>query len=170
MFKQFMIDSKISREDYDKQMLELRTELIRTQYKFKEYNRPMLLVLTGVDGAGKGEMVNALADVMDSRLLEVATFWQETDEETERPYYWRFWNNMPMGGKLGIYFNGWYERTIRKYMSGDDDETIFLDKMKTAEKTRKDAGTRRNSYSQDMGSNRQKRNKRKGMKKLAKKV
>ncbi len=82
-------------------------------------------------------MVNALADVMDSRLLEVATFWQETDEETERPYYWRFWNNMPMGGKLGIYFNGWYERTIRKYMSGDDDETIFLDKMKTAEKLEK---------------------------------
>lgn len=137
MFKQFQTDIKMSKDEYEKRLLELRTELIRTQYKFKDYKRPMILVLTGLDGAGKGDMVNALADVMDSRLLEVATFWQETDEEAERPYYFRFWNSMPMGGKLGVYFNGWYERTIRKYIDGDDTENIFLDKMKNAEKFEK---------------------------------
>ena len=132
MFEDFKPDEKISKEDYEKQLLELRTDLIRTQYKFKEYKRPMLLVLTGLDGAGKGEMSNALADVMDSRLLEVNTFWQESSEETERPYYWRFWNAMPMGGKLGVYFNGWYERCIRKHIDGEDTNEEYITKLKEA--------------------------------------
>jgi polyphosphate:AMP phosphotransferase len=132
MFEDFKPDGKISKEDYEKQLLELRTDIIRTQYKFKGYKRPMLLVLTGLDGAGKGEMANALADVMDSRLLEVNTFWQESSEETERPYYWRFWNAMPMGGKLGIYFNGWYERCIRKHIDGEDSDEAYIAKLKEA--------------------------------------
>jgi len=133
MFKQFETEGKMTKEEYEKEMLEIRTELIRTQYKFKEYKRPMILVLTGLDGAGKGEMANALADVMDSRLLEVSTFWQETDEATERPYYWRFWNEMPMGGKLGVYFNGWYERCIRKHIESDESDEVFTAKLKDAE-------------------------------------
>lgn len=96
-----------------------------------------MLVLTGLDGAGKGEMVNALADVMDSRLMEVSTFWRETGEEEERPYYWRFWNNMPMGGKLGVYFNGWYEKTLRKYIETDESPEVLKDKLKYAEKFEK---------------------------------
>lgn len=132
MFEEFKSDEKLTKDEYEKQLLELRTDLIKTQYLFKEYKRPMLLVLTGLDGAGKGEMVNALADVMDSRLMEVNTFWQESSEEAERPYYWRFWNAMPMGGKLGIYFNGWYERSIRKNIEGEDSDETFIKKLKEA--------------------------------------
>jgi len=137
MFEDFMKSEEMDKQDYEKRLLELRTELIRTQYRFKDYRRPMILVLSGMDGAGKGEMVNALADVMDSRLLEVATFWQETEEEKDRPYYFRFWNAMPMGGKLGVYFNGWYERVIRKHIEGDESDTEFAEKLKDAEKFEK---------------------------------
>lgn len=133
MFSELVKKSKLSDTDFDKELLELRTDIIRTQYKFKEYKRPMLLILTGLDGAGKGEMVSALADVMDSRLLEVVTFWQETDDEKDRPYYWRFWNAMPMGGRLGLYFNGWYERLIRtRTETGEPDDT-YISKLKYAE-------------------------------------
>jgi len=132
MFEEFKPNTKMSKEEYESRLLELRTDIIRTQYKFKEYKRPMLLVLTGLDGAGKGEMVNALADVMDSRLLEVNTFWQESSDEADRPYYWRFWNAMPMGGKLGVYFNGWYERSIRKHIEKDESEEHYAEKLKEA--------------------------------------
>ncbi|XOB65706.1 polyphosphate:AMP phosphotransferase [Deferribacteres bacterium DY0037] len=134
MFEGFLTDSKMPKEEYEAKLLELRTDLIRTQYKFKEYKRPMLLVLTGIDGAGKGDMVNALADVMDSRLMEVKTFWEESSEEAERPYYWRFWNAMPMGGKLGVFFNGWYERAIRMQIEGEEPEAAFVRKMEEAAK------------------------------------
>jgi len=132
MFDQFKTNGKMTREEYDQRLLELRTDIILTQYQFKEYKRPMLLILTGLDGAGKGEMANALADVMDSRLLEVNTFWKDSDEEEERPYYWRFWANMPMGGKLGVYFNGWYERLIRRYIEEEDSEEIYQNKLQSA--------------------------------------
>lgn len=137
MLDDFLNKKKMTKEDYESELLNLRTELIRTQYEFRDYKRPMVLVLTGVDGAGKGEMANALADVMDSRLMEVSTFWQETDEAKDRPYYWRFWNEMPMGGKLGVYFNGWYERLIRKHIESDETDQMYLDKLKEAEKFEK---------------------------------
>lgn len=134
MFEEFLNDGKMSKEEYEQKLLELRTDIINTQYEFKNYKRPMILVLTGLDGAGKGEMANALADVMDSRLLEVCTFWAETDEEKERPYYWRFWNEMPMGGKMGVYFNGWYERLIRQRLESDESDEEFTRKLERAEK------------------------------------
>lgn len=137
MFNDFKSEEKMSKEDYEAQLLELRTELIRTQYKFKEYKRPMLLVLTGLDGAGKGEMTNSLSDVMDSRLLDVNTFWEDSGSQADRPYYWRFWEGMPMGGNLGIYFNGWYERPIRKRIEEEDSEEDFIKKLETAAKFEK---------------------------------
>lgn len=134
MLEDFEKGTEISKEEYEKELLELRTELIKTQYLFRKYKRPMILVLTGLDGAGKGEMVNTLADVMDSRLMEVSTFWQETDEENERPYHWRFWNAMPTGGKLGVYFNGWYEKLIRTNIETDETDEHYIEMLKSAEK------------------------------------
>jgi len=121
----------MTKADYESELLKLRTELIKVQYAFKEYKRPMILILSGMDGAGKGELVNFLADIMDTRLIETSTFWQESDEESERPYYFRFWNRMPAGGKLGIYFNGWYDRMMRKNIDGGDDD-IFIYRLREA--------------------------------------
>lgn len=48
MFSEFQTNGKMSKEDYDKELLEIRTELIKTQYLFKEYKRP---IFAGTDRA-----------------------------------------------------------------------------------------------------------------------
>ena len=35
-----------------------------------------------------------------------------TDEERERPEYWRFWRALPPRGKIGIFFGGWHTAPI----------------------------------------------------------
>lgn len=132
MLESYEKNEKISKETYETELQRLRTELIDAQYEFKKYKRPMIVILTGLDGSGKGDLVNFMADIMDTRLLETSTFWQETDEERERPYYFRFWNAMPMGGKLGIYFNGWYDRAIKSYLDGTDSADTFEKKLEEA--------------------------------------
>ncbi|MGE4267690.1 MAG: polyphosphate:AMP phosphotransferase [Deferribacterales bacterium] len=125
MLESFKESEILSKDQYTQELNNLRTQLIDAQYEFKKYKRPMIVILTGLDGAGKGELVNFMADIMDTRLIETSTFWQETDEERERPYYFRYWNAMPPGGKLGIFFNGWYDRTIRRALESNDDPEAF---------------------------------------------
>jgi polyphosphate:AMP phosphotransferase len=42
------------------------------------------------------------------RGLETIALDSLTDEERERPYYWRFWRQLPARGRIGIFFGGWY--------------------------------------------------------------
>jgi AMP-polyphosphate phosphotransferase len=72
----------------------------------------MIILIAGVDGAGKGETVNLLHEWMDPRGLEAHAFGDPTDEESERPPNWRFWRVMPPKGRIGIFFGAWYADEI----------------------------------------------------------
>ena len=39
----------------------------------------MIILLSGVEGAGKGQVVNRLNQWLDSRGIETNAFWDETD-------------------------------------------------------------------------------------------
>jgi thymidylate kinase len=45
----------------------------------------VIILINGIEGAGKGETVKLLNEWMDPRLIEVRTFDQQTDEELARP-------------------------------------------------------------------------------------
>ena len=66
------------------------------------------IIVSGIDAAGRGDVVNALNEWLDTRGLETIALDSLTDEEHERPYYWRFWRQLPARGRIGIFFGGWY--------------------------------------------------------------
>ena len=68
--------------------------------------------MSGVEGAGKGGVVNRLSKWLDARGMQTIAFWDESDEEQERPYFWRFWRSLPPRGTIGIMFGSWYTRPI----------------------------------------------------------
>ena len=37
-----------------------------------------------------------------------------SDEEIERPRFWRFWRVLPPRGKIGIFFGSWYTYPIAR--------------------------------------------------------
>ncbi len=73
---------------------------------------PILLLSGGVDGGGKGEVVNLLLEWMDPRHIQVRAMGVPTDEERERPPMWRFWRALPPRGKTGVFFGSWYTAPI----------------------------------------------------------
>ncbi|MBI3893197.1 MAG: polyphosphate:AMP phosphotransferase [Candidatus Wallbacteria bacterium] len=119
MFAAAELGRKLSKEEYDKDEPVLRNELLEAQMELAKSKFPVVLLVGGVDAAGKGETVNMLLEWMDPRHIEVNSFGIPSDEEAERPYFWRFWRALPPRGKLGVFYGSWYTDLIVGGALGD---------------------------------------------------
>ncbi len=136
MFEAAELGRTLSKADFKQAEPELRARLLEAQRRARAAGLPVLLVITGVAGAGKGELVNRLHEWLDSRNVRTHVFWDETDEEKQRPRWWRYWRAMPAAGEIGILFGGWYARLIddaRQGRAGDDDIESELDRIREVE-------------------------------------
>lgn len=112
MFEGAELGLKLAKEEFDRREPELHQQLLALQRRVREADFPVIVIVSGVEGAGKGDVVSLLHRWMDVRGLETQAFWDETDEERMRPRYWRFWRAMPPKGRIGILFGSWYTRPI----------------------------------------------------------
>jgi polyphosphate:AMP phosphotransferase len=122
MFATSKIGRSLKKASYKAEVEDLRTELLEAQIGLREHNIPLYVIIAGIEGAGKGEVVNRLDEWLDTRGVEVYAFWEESDEERMRPRAWRFWRAMPRRGEIGIYFGSWYQRPIEEFFRGNWDE------------------------------------------------
>jgi AMP-polyphosphate phosphotransferase len=102
----------LSKQAYKAQVLLLREELLAVQQRLRQAPFPVVVLFSGVDGAGKGETVNLLHEWMDPRWLHTHAYGEPSDEERERPEHWRFWRDLPPKGQIGILMNAWYAAPI----------------------------------------------------------
>ncbi len=114
MFESAEIGHAIDKATFDAAVPELREALLEAQYELKQQARfPVIILLNGIEGAGKGETVKLLNEWMDPRLIQVSTFDQQTDEELARPPAWRYWRQLPAKGSTGIFFGNWYSQMLQ---------------------------------------------------------
>jgi polyphosphate:AMP phosphotransferase len=119
MFESAEVGHRIPKAEYARREPELREALLKAQCRLLEEARfPVLIVIGGVDGAGKGETVNLLNEWMDPRHIVTHAFGAPTSEEGQRPPMWRFWQALPPKGKIGILFGSWYTEPIVQRADG----------------------------------------------------
>lgn len=107
-------EKHLSRKAYHARVPGLREELVQLQVALKDAPFRVLLILAGVDGAGRGELINTLNGWLDPRGVETFAFNEPTDEERERPLMWRYWRSLPTHGRIGIFAGSWYTETLRE--------------------------------------------------------
>lgn len=113
MFESAEIGHSIPKEEYRKREAVLREDLLKAQYDLlADAKFPVVIIIGGVDGAGKGETVNLLNEWMDPRHIVTRAFGEMSDEESERPPMWRFWRALPPKGRIGVLFGSWYTAPI----------------------------------------------------------
>ena len=113
MFESADLAHKVDKAVYRREEPKLREALLNAQFDLAQNARfPVLIVIGGVDGAGKGETVNLLNEWMDPRHIQTHAFPEPSDEERERPHMWRFWRALPPKGKIGILFGAWHSQSI----------------------------------------------------------
>ncbi len=119
MFESAELGHKIDKETYKKAVPQLRAGLLDAQYELKEQGKiPVIILVSGQDGAGKGETINILYEWMDPRYLSTLAFSAPSDEERQRPFMWRYWRALPPKGRIGIFAGSWYSSPIHDHIEG----------------------------------------------------
>ena len=125
MFEAAELGRKLSKKEFQTIEPDLHTRLLDAQQLLKKSNTSVIIIVSGVEGAGKGEVVNRLSEWLDTRDINTTAFWEETDEQRLRPDYWRFWRTLPARGTMGIMFGSWYTRPIIERVFGKIDDGDF---------------------------------------------
>jgi polyphosphate kinase 2 (PPK2 family) len=113
MFETAELGHTIAKTVFNRAVPKLRSDLLDVQYRLKENGTfPVIVLISGVRGAGKGETVNLLNEWMDPRHILTHAFDTPSDEERDRPPMWRYWRALPPKGKIGILFGSWYTAPI----------------------------------------------------------
>ena len=121
MFEAAELGRKVSREEFDAMAPQLRTELLELQRRVRQADFPVIVVFAGVDGAGKNETANLLNEWLDPRWTQTRAYGQPSDEERERPPFWRYWRDLPPKGKIGMFLSSWYHPPLMERVHGHMD-------------------------------------------------
>jgi len=112
VFETAELGRSVGREEYESEVRTLRLQLLEAQRDLQQAGVPVIVLLGGADGAGKGETVSRVLEWLDTRGLDVHAFGPPTDEERERPRWWRYWMRLPPRGRIGIFFGSWYSEPL----------------------------------------------------------
>ncbi len=109
MFAEAEADPSLSKEAFKPLEARLRVALLNAQYqRLQKADKTLLIVIAGIDGAGKGATVNLLNEWMDPRHIKTLAYGPREGAALERPPFWRYWHDLPPKGSTGIVFGSWY--------------------------------------------------------------
>jgi len=127
MFETAELGRSVSRREFNKTAPVLREQLLELQNELRERRHfQVIMLFAGVDGAGKGETVSVLNAWMDPRWLVSLAYDEPTDEERERPEFWRYWRDLPPRGRIGMFLSAWYHQPVLDRVYGTVDEASFM--------------------------------------------
>jgi polyphosphate:AMP phosphotransferase len=112
MLEKVDLKKKLDKADYKKVISELRTHVGALQRRARDLNIPVVVVFEGWKAAGKGTLINELLQSLDPRGFQVFPIHEPSDEESVRPYFWRFWTKIPAKGRIAIFDRSWYRRVL----------------------------------------------------------
>lgn len=112
MFESAEVGRSVDKKAYAKRVPELRSAILKAQQALAATRLRLVIVVGGVEGGGKTELARRFLDWMDPRGLRVEAYGEPSDEERERPEYWRYWRTLPPAGHGAILVGSWYTRPI----------------------------------------------------------
>ncbi|GGP26797.1 polyphosphate:AMP phosphotransferase [Silvimonas amylolytica] len=113
MFEAAELGHHIDKATYKAEEPGLREALLDLQYQLHERaERSVVILLSGVPTAGKGEMANKLMEWLDPRHIATHAFGTHSQDDAGRPEMYRFWRSLPPKGQISILFGGWYAGPI----------------------------------------------------------
>ncbi|QKT06183.1 polyphosphate kinase 2 family protein [Gordonia sp. X0973] len=107
-------------------------------------HRSVLLVIQGMDTAGKGGIVRHVGGLVDPQGLAITGFGKPTPEELSHDFLWRIHKALPPAGKIGIFDRSQYEDVLPVRVHNLVPESVWsqrYDLINQFEREVADAGT-----------------------------
>lgn len=125
MFEMAELGQRIDKRTYKDLAPVVRAALLEAQRRLAESNFSTVVIVDGMEGAGKSETVNLLLKWLDARGVTTHSVGKPTDEERDRPPQWRYWRRLPPAGHMAILFGAWDKSLIRDRAEGRISEEEF---------------------------------------------
>ncbi|MGV0713911.1 polyphosphate kinase 2 family protein [Mycolicibacterium sp. XJ662] len=87
-------------------------ELLYANWKADDDRRSVLLVLQGMDAAGKGGIVKHVVGAVNPMGVRYTAFGKPTEEELAHHYLWRIRRALPPPGHIGVFDRSHYEDVL----------------------------------------------------------
>jgi PPK2 family polyphosphate:nucleotide phosphotransferase len=87
-------------------------EMLFASNKASDDRRSVLLVLQGMDAAGKGGIVKHVVGAVNPMGVRYASFGKPTEEELAHHYLWRIRRALPPAGHIGVFDRSHYEDVL----------------------------------------------------------
>jgi polyphosphate kinase 2 (PPK2 family) len=113
------MDARLDSQDYKRRKLDLEYDLLRLQGKVVEQGIPVLVIMEGLDAAGKGGAIKRLTNYLDPRWVRVHNLARPSSGESA--YHWlrRYWLRLPRRGRITIFDDySWYARLMVERIEG----------------------------------------------------
>lgn len=85
---------------------------VRQQALYAEGSRRVLVVLQGMDTAGKGGVIRRVGGLMNPQGLAITAFGRPTSDELRRHFLWRIRQAVPAPGQIGFFDRSHYEDVV----------------------------------------------------------
>src|ERR1035437_2990199 len=113
MFETAELGHTIAKTVFNRAVPKLRSDLLDVQYRLKENGTfPVIVLISGVRGAGKGVTVNLPTGGTAPPPTRPRASAPPPDGARDRTPMWRYWRALPPKGKIGILFGSWYTAPI----------------------------------------------------------
>ena len=118
MLKSWIPEEIPPKDELKERLSKSKNRLYDLQMKIKERKLPVLILFEGWSAAGKGSMIGKIIKNIDPRFFKVATMSAPTEEETRRPFLYRYMKEIPEEGKFTFLDSGWMEQTAKDVLKG----------------------------------------------------
>ncbi|MGE5703171.1 MAG: polyphosphate kinase 2 family protein, partial [Clostridia bacterium] len=112
------LTKKLEHKEYEEELKEYQLKLLRLQRKLFEKEIPLILVFEGWDASGKGGAIKRVTESLDPRGFQVHPIAAPSQDELQHHYMWRFWQQFPKKGGIGIFDRSWYGRVLVERVEG----------------------------------------------------
>jgi len=95
---------------YEDQLRPLQVELTGVMRLLKERGERVVVLFEGRDTAGKGGVIKAISEKLNTRQCHIAALGVPTAREQGEWYFQRYVANLPTAGELTLFDRSWYNR------------------------------------------------------------
>jgi AMP-polyphosphate phosphotransferase len=102
----------LSRTEYQRVFPALQERLRQLQYALLEAEVPTVIVFEGWDAAGKGSVIQRLAEKLDPRAFRAWPGAPPSELEQRYHWLWRYEVRLPEDGHMTLFDHSWYGRVL----------------------------------------------------------
>ena len=93
-----------------------RDELAKRQLVIKEAKLPVIVIVEGFGGAGKGSAIGSIIKYMDPRFFKVYNMDVMSEDEKRKPFLYRHAIRMPENGQFSFFDGGVMDEVTKEYL------------------------------------------------------